>query len=259
MSSPLAPGRQRNFVIWLDKVIYGFAKHWLAVFNLIVLIYVGLPFLAPILMKAGLTTSANVIYTTYSPLCHQFAFRSWFLFGEKPFYEANDPVWRAVGIDTYNPNPLASDSRFKARSFVGNEAMGFKVAYCERDVAIYGAIFLGGLLFGLARAAGVKIRPVNILLYALIGLGPIGLDGFSQLFSQPPFNEMPWSSWLPLRESTPLLRTLTGSLFGLMNVWLAYPYMEESFSEIKIELKAKLSRIGVLATDEGRPTKDEGR
>lgn len=236
MSLKPVTGRQRNFVIWLDKQIYGLSRHWLAVFNIIWFIYVGLPFLAPTLMKAGLDGPADVIYTVYSPLCHQFAFRSWFLFGERPYYEAAG--FKALtGIDPYN-----LQDRFRAKLFVGNEQMGFKVAYCERDIAIYGAILLGGLAFGLLRRMGVRVRPVNFILYGLIGLGPIALDGFSQLFSQPPFN------FIPLRESTPFLRTLTGSLFGLMNIWLAYPYLEESFTEVKSDLEAKLIRIGVLKT-----------
>lgn len=228
-------GNQRAFVIWLDKVIYGLAKHWLAVFNIAMFLYVGTPFAAPVLMKANLTGPANMIYTAYSPLCHQFAFRSWFLFGQRPYYEAGDPIWKTNNID-----PFDVLDRFKAKYFVGNPDMGFKVAYCERDVAIYGAIVLGGLIFALFRARGVQIRPVNIFLYALIGVAPIALDGFSQLFSQAPFH------WLPLRESTPYLRTLTGTLFGLMNVWLAYPYVQESFAEIKVDLEAKLVRIGEL-------------
>jgi hypothetical protein len=60
---------------------------------------------------------------------------------------------------------------------------------------------------------------------------PIGLDGFSQLFSQ-----MNWawlSSILPYRESTPLLRVLTGGLFGFTTAWFAYPYMEESMAETR--------------------------
>jgi len=232
MTKPVS-GSRRAFVIWLDKQIYGLSQHWLAVFNLVIFIYVGLPFLAPVFMKTGLTSLGNLIYQAYSPLCHQFAFRSFFLFGSQPFYEAGNPIWKSIGIDPYDVV-----ARFAAKAFVGNEQMGFKVAYCERDVAIYGAIVVGGLIFGLIRSRGVTIRPVNIFLYALIGIGPIALDGFSQLFSQPPFN------FLPLRESTPYLRVATGFLFGVMNVWLAYPYVEESFAEIKVELQTKLARVG---------------
>jgi uncharacterized membrane protein len=60
-------------------------------------------------------------------------------------------------------------------------------------------------------------------------MGPIGLDGFSQLFSQ-----MDWSwlaSVLPYRESTPVFRVLTGALFGFMTAWFSYPYIEESMVE----------------------------
>jgi len=234
MSSQPVTGRQRDFVIWLDKQIYGLSKHWLAVFNLIWFIYVGLPFAAPTLMKAGLDGPAAVIYTMYSPLCHQFAFRSWFLFGERPYYEA-EGFKALTGID-----PFDLTDRFRAKLFVGNEIMGYKVAYCERDIAIYGAILIAGMVFGVLRSRGIKVRPANFILYGLIGIGPIALDGFSQLFSQPPFN------FIALRESTPFFRTLTGSLFGLMNVWLAYPYMEESFAEIKADLGAKLTKIGAL-------------
>ncbi|MBI5350332.1 MAG: hypothetical protein HZB77_13615, partial [Chloroflexi bacterium] len=60
----------------------------------------------------------------------------------------------------------------------------------------------------------------------------------------PPFN------FIALRESTPYLRTLTGFLFGSMNVWLAYPYLEESFLEIKNEIQVKLERARLR--DEGK-------
>ena len=236
----IATGRTRSFVIWLDKQIFAFAAHWLTVFNSFVFMYVGLPFLAPVLMKMGLTVPASIIYKAYSPLCHQFAFRSWFLFGEQIAYEA--PQFKAfTGIDPYNLL-----DRYAARDFVGNATMGFKVAYCERDVAIYGGILLAGIIFGIARASGLQIKPLHWLLYGVLGIVPIALDGFSQLFSQPPFN------LITLRESTPFLRTLTGFLFGTMNVWLAYPYLEESFLEIKNDLKAKLERARLR--DEGKLT-----
>jgi uncharacterized membrane protein len=184
-------------------------------------------------MKAGATLPANVIYTLYKPLCHQFGFRSFFLFGEQPYYPLKEAGM--TGVKTFDQvtgfvdleNPVAY-SRFQARQFTGNETVGFKMALCERDMAIYGALLLFGLLYGLT---GRRIKPLHWMLWMLIGLAPIGLDGFSQLFSQ-----MDWSflaSILPYRESTPFLRVLTGGLFGFATAWFAYPYMEESMAETR--------------------------
>jgi hypothetical protein len=44
-----------------------------------------------------------------------------------------------------------------------------------------------------------------------------------------------------LRESTPFLRTVTGLLFGLLNVWLAYPYLEESMGQTRATASVKLA------------------
>ena len=74
---------------------------------------------------------------------------------------------------------------FTARKYIGDEQVGYKVAYCERDVAIYGAILLFGVLFSLT---GKRIPALPWYLWILIGIVPIGLDGFSQLVSQPPLN-----------------------------------------------------------------------
>jgi uncharacterized membrane protein len=210
-----------------------FSKHYLAVINCFMLLYFGLPILAPTLMKAGATLPANVIYTIYKPLCHQFGFRSFFLFGEQPYY----PLQEAgiSGVKTFEQvtgfqdldNPVAL-SRFQARQFTGNETVGYKLALCERDMAIYGSIVLFGIVYALS---GRRIKPLHWALWVLIGMAPIGLDGFSQLFSQ-----MNWqwlSSIVPYRESTPLLRVLTGGLFGFTTAWFAYPYMEESMAETR--------------------------
>jgi uncharacterized membrane protein len=92
--------------------------------------------------------------------------------------------------------------------------VGYKVALCERDMAIYGAILLFGIIYALT---GRRIKPLHWMLWLLLGLGPIGLDGFSQLFSQ---MEWAWlASILPYRESTPFLRVLTVGLFGLTTAW----------------------------------------
>src|SRR5215211_5086927 len=216
-----------------DRTMAWISQHYLAVINVFMFLYFGLPILAPTLMNAGATLPANVIYTMYKPLCHQFGFRSFFLFGEQPYY----PLAEAgmSGVKTFEQvtgfqdldNPAAY-SRFQARQFTGNETVGYKMALCERDMAIYGAIALFGILYAIT---GRRIKPLHWALWVLIGMGPIGLDGFSQLFSQ---MNWPWfASIVPYRESTPFLRVLTGALFGLTTAWFAYPYMEESMVETR--------------------------
>ncbi len=214
-----------------DRLMHWFSRHYLAVLNGFILLYVGLPVLAPVFMKAGMPIPASVIYAVYKPLCHQFGFRSFFLFGEQPYYPLEEAGIQ--GVKTFekasgitNLRDAASSARFDAREFVGNETMGYKMALCERDIAIYGAIFLFGLVYA---ASGRRLKTIHWIVWLLVGLGPISLDGFSQLFSQ---IEWDWiASLLPYRESTPFLRVLTGGLFGFVTAWFAYPNMEESMAE----------------------------
>jgi uncharacterized membrane protein len=94
-----------------------------------------------------------------------------------------------------------------------------------------------------------------LLAFIIIGMGPIGLDGFSQLFGYwaTPVDGSAASGIaefvqriFPVRESTPLLRTLTGAWFGLCLVWLAYPNIEAGMKQTRAELEEKLKRVGVL-------------
>jgi uncharacterized membrane protein len=74
-----------------------------------------------------------------------------------------------------------------------------------------------------------KVRPLPLWAYALLAL-PMLVDGGSQ-----------WLSYLisffyarfPTRESTPFLRVLTGGLFGLGTVWLAYPHVQQAMEEFR--------------------------
>jgi len=238
--------RRGQTITGSDRFMYWISRHYLALVNGFMLLYFGLAMLAPVLMEVGATLPANVIYTIYKPLCHQFGFRSFFLFGEQPYYplkEAGIPnvltFEQVTGFkDLHNP---VAPSRLQARQFTGDDTVGFKMALCERDIAIYSAIFLFGVVYALTKR---RIKPLHWTLWVLLGMGPIGLDGFSQLFSQ-----MDWSFFaaiLPYRESTPFLRLLTGALFGVMTAWFAYPYMEESFGETRqffIKKFAAISKI----------------
>ncbi len=48
-----------------DRFSYWLSKNLMVVINLIIFIYVGLPFLAPVLMKANAVGPARVIYAIY--------------------------------------------------------------------------------------------------------------------------------------------------------------------------------------------------
>jgi uncharacterized membrane protein len=239
-----ATGRTRNAVIAVDRGVLGFARHWLLWFNLFIFAYVGIPFLAPVLMHYGYNETAKVIYTVYSPLCHQLGYRSWFLFGEQAHYPRQDFAAR-TGIQIDSPAGL-----LESKGFNGNAGLGYKVAFCQRDVAIYGGILLAGLIYGLPPVRR-RLKPLHWVGWIVIGLAPIALDGFSQLFTQYPYSDIDFFrfifGWLPSRESTPFYRTLTGGLFGLANVWLAYPYVEQSMREVKDDLERKLARAASLS------------
>ena len=218
-----------------DRLSIWIARHWLFSVNLLFIIYLGLPILAPVLMKVGISTPANVIYTAYSPLCHQLGFRSFFIFGEQPYYPRASAGLTGV-ISFGQATGLDENDLLAARKFLGNEQLGYKIALCERDVAIYGAIIVFGFIFGLSKR---KIPPLNWILWLVFAIVPIGLDGFSQLFSQIPLAFI--SNVLPYRESTPLLRLITGFLFGFGTAWFGLPYVEESMRETLFLLDKKLS------------------
>ena len=224
--------RTDGFSLWLSK-------HYMAVFNALLAIYVGLPFLAPILIKAGWASAARVIYTIYSPLCHQLAFRSFFLFGEQPYYPrelAGVPV--AIHFeeiaDEYDLDYI------RARAFIGDQHYGYKVAFCQRDTAIYGALLLFGVVFSLS---GRKIKPLKWYLWFILAILPMGLDGISQM---PGLLGNILPSWLPVRESTPFLRILTGGMFGIFTGWYLYPYIEESMRGTRTTMAKKLAIVRQL-------------
>ncbi|MCX7706834.1 MAG: DUF2085 domain-containing protein [Anaerolineae bacterium] len=192
------------------------ARHWLATFNAFVVLFVGLPFLAPVLVHAGLERPAQLIYTIYAPTCHQLPERSFFLFGRQMVYHVHE--LEELGALPAGTNLL---QRIALR-FNGQAETGYKVAICQRDIAIYGAVFLNGLLFAAVRSRlrrkDGKMPKLPLWLFGIL-LIPLVVDGASQLVG--------------LRESTWWLRLVTGGLFGSALVWLAYPYVQDAMAEVQ--------------------------
>lgn len=255
MSHPNTPTEaEARRTIRSSRFILRLSRNWLVIALGFLLVYFGLSLTPPVFLKLGMDGAADVVYKIYSPMCHQFAFRSWFLFGEQVVYPREaagsslmsfEDAVAASGEDHFdglNLSEWTADLQVKARAFTGNEYMGYKTALCERDVAIYATMFLAGLLFISMRR---WLGPVPLWLYAILGLGPLGLDGFSQLFSYPPFE------FWPIRETLPGYRVLTGALFGLMNVWLAFPHLERSMNETVEALEIRLAHAEQFLAERG--------
>lgn len=180
----------------------GFAiRHWLLLLNLALFLVAGLAMLAPALMYWGYELPAQAIYFFFKFTCHQWPFRSYFLFGPQAVYSFEEMQALAGPEQVY--------------SFVGNSLVGFKMAYCQRNFAIYTTVFLGTLFYTLLRG---RVRPLSWRLY-LVLIAPLALDGLTQLVG-----------W---RESTWELRTITGALFGVATVWLCLPLMDRAMKPVQ--------------------------
>jgi uncharacterized membrane protein len=219
---------RRRTVILADRFVFWLSKHWLVIFNALAFLYVGLPVLAPILMHFGAVGPAAIIHNLYKPLCHQLPQRSFFLFGPQLAYTLPELLGQ-VGVGVI-ANPWSGD-------FGGNEAVGYKIALCQRDVAIYGMIFFSGLLYGLLRRRW-NVRPLPWWAYLGFGLAPMAVDGGYQWVSNAVKILFPAVS-ISIYESSPLMRAITGALFGLATVWLAYPYVQEAMDEFRETLQKR--------------------
>lgn len=195
-------------------------KWLLIVIAVFLFFYLGFSVLAPVLMKNGHIKAANTIYKAYKPACHQLAYRSIFLFGEQAVYPRQ--LAGIKGIKSYemviNADPQDTDV---AAAFIGNEQLGYKLALCQRDIAIFSSMLLFIMVYLIF---GQRFNAIPWWLWVLLAILPIGLDGFWQLFSQMGLRIL---SWLPARESTPFLRVLTGTLFGLFSAWFIVPTLRE--------------------------------
>lgn len=219
----------------VDQFALWFSKHYMLVFNFILFLYVGIPFLAPVFLKANMPVAAKVVYAIYKPLCHQFPYRSFFLFGEQIAYPRQ--LAGISDLKTYEEitgnDPL---DLLTARNYVGDEHYGYKIALCERDIAIWGSLLIFGVIFSLSKQ---RIKPLPWFIWLALGVIPMGLDGGSQLLGL--LVNVP--DWLPVRESTPLLRVITGTLFGLTTAWFVFPLMEENMRDTRKILTQKSTAL----------------
>jgi uncharacterized membrane protein len=137
-------------------------RHWLAAVNLALAVFVAGALAAPILTVLGWRGAADALYATYHFACHQWAFRSFFLFapGQPPLAVYSQQRLADLGTDPF--------------SFIGSPDLGWKMAFCERDLAIYIALLAAGLYYARRR----DLRPASFVLYGILIL-PMCWTGFA--------------------------------------------------------------------------------
>ena len=249
LSSISYPTSRMAFRVGLVRLALGFARHWLFILNLLLFIWVGLPWLAPVFMHWGWTQAAHAIYFIYSLQCHQLPERSFFLVGQQIMYTLPEiqKAWRA------------SDDMFVLRQFIGNAEMDWKVAWSDRMVSMYTSTFLFSLLYGLVRK---WLRPLSLWGFALLLL-PMAVDGSAHAISdlagigQGFQDSNIWLATLTgnifpstfyagdsLGSFNSWMRLITGLLFGIAVVWLAFPYFNQTFAGLASVYQNKLRKAG---------------
>jgi len=246
-STILRSSSQTRRIILMKRVVLGLARHWLLFINLLIGVWVSLPWLAPVFMHWGWGGAAHAIYFFYSLQCHQLPERSFFLFGTKPMYSLAEiqSAWQ----DTAD--------LFVLRQWIGNVDMGWKVAWSDRMVSMYTSILFGGLLYGLVRK---RMKPISIWTFAIF-LVPMIIDGSTHALSDlagigQGFRDT--NVWLQILTKNTFsaifyqgdalgsfnswMRLITGVLFGIAVVGFAFPYINDSFADIVRRSEANLMK-----------------
>lgn len=244
--------RQKETARKLNRTTYGFAKHWLLFVNIALGIFVILPFVAPVLMYLGLEGPGQAIHVGYMAFCHQFPQRSYFFFGPETMYSLEQVA--EVWPDASNPLTL--------RRFIGNAEMGWKVAWSDRMVSMYGGMFLFGLVYAAIRNR-FSIRGLGFLGVILLSI-PMAIDGGSHAISDLfglgegfRYNNL-WLAELTnyafdmsfyagnhIGSFNWWMRLITGLLFALGVIWFAFPLLESSFRQTRREIEAKFQHAGL--------------
>ena len=241
---PEGSKKTERFLLWV-------LEHWLLLFALFFGLFNLLPFLAPVFMRLGWTEAGRLIYTLYAPLCHQMAQRSFFLFGRQSMYQLDELPILLTGNSLTDTLAL--------RAFLGNAELGWKVAWSDRMVYMYGAVLLSGIFYGWQKQQKA-IKPFSFFVFALFLL-PMFLDGASHFLSDITGGmatgfryENLWLAnltghalpfWFYRGDSlgsfNAWMRLLTGLAFGFGTVYFTFPYINQAMLETARELRVKLN------------------
>ena len=254
MTAPSLSKNGRSTAIILNKALHRFSRHWLLTLSITLIFFNGFPWLAPIFMEWGWERAGHIIYLVYGFLCHQMPQRSFFLFGSSPMIslESVQSLWQE------STNPLV------LRQFVGSADVGWKVAWSDRMVYMYGSPLLFGFAFWPLRWRLRSLSVKGLLLFLL----PMALDGTSHLLSDVlggvgggfrytnewlatlTNNVFPATFYVgdAFGSFNSWMRLISGILFGLGIVWFAYPHLHQTFNETANQIALKFQKAEVRSS-----------
>ncbi len=176
------------------------------------LVFLGPIFITPFIAENYPALSES-IHAIYAPACHQLAERSLCYFQNHA--DDNSSASPSKSYFGLGGGTLA-DCAQPGTSVIGRQqavdvhgVLGYKFPVCARDMAIYGAMLLGGFVFPFVRRIDDKIAPP--LVYFIFAIIPIAVDGGTQ--------------FLGLRQSTNELRLITGFIAGIAVPFYVIPIL----------------------------------
>jgi uncharacterized membrane protein len=233
-----------------ERLLLAFSRHWLLSLNLLNGLFIAGAVLTPLLMALGLIGPAQVLYRIYGLNCHQLPQRSYYLFGAHGF------------IQTYSLEQVLDfgANLTNLRVFVGSAEIGYKMAIAHRLTAFHGGLFVFGLLFGLVRR---WLKPLPWRGFVLL-VAPMAADGLTHVLTDfiPGIAWRVTNAWAAaltggllepdFYQGTTigtlnwLLRTVTGSLFALACIWLAYPYLGRGLGDVRRQLESRFRQASII-------------
>jgi len=240
-SVPAEGSQPTAFAQTANRIADWLIVHWLLVALLMLGVWNLLPWLAPVFMRLGWELPGRGIYWLYVFFCHQLPTRSWFLFGPQFTYSRDTVLLAATGAtDLVTPVTL--------RAFIGNPAMGWKLAWTDRMISFYGGWLVVGLVYAVLRPAwrGLTLKIAILLMLPLL------IDGLTHMLSD--LGGLRWgfretNAWLALLTNSAfapdfyngdqwgsfnsLARLVTGLLAAIGLIGFAFPYIDRKLQIIR--------------------------
>ncbi len=155
-------------------------------------------FMVPFLAAAD-SPAAEPLYSFYGYTCHQFISRS---------------ICYFPGQGVADCIPGGELLPYRLHAVDNSGTIGYPFPVCARDIGIYLAALISGLLLIFLKKENAMAIPNP--LFFILALAPIALDGGTQL--------------LGFRESTNIIRLITGGIAGFAFSFYCVPLMNRAFA-----------------------------